>query len=78
MFDKFQLIDSLIVQVDALTDMRGVEKCRVIIDIIGKLAALKKGLQDDDARTKEKIDELKAALGDEETIKIGICEGGGV
>ena len=78
MVDKFQLIDSIIVQVDALTDMRGVEKCRVIIDIIGKLAALKKGLQDDDVRTKEKMDELKAASGDEETIKIGICEGGRV
>lgn len=78
MFDKYQLIDSIIVQVDALTDMRGVEKCRVIIDIIGKLAALKKGLQDDDVRTKEKIDELKAASGDEETIQVGLCEEGGI
>ena len=46
--DKYQLIDSIIVQVDALTDMRGVAKCRTIIDIIDKLAALKSGLQNEE------------------------------
>ena len=46
--DKYQLIDSIIVQVDALTDMRGVEKCRTIIDIVGKLAALKSGLKNEE------------------------------
>lgn len=46
--DKFQLIDSIIVQVDALVDARGAEKCRTVLDVIGKLAVLKTGLKADD------------------------------
>ena len=48
--DKYQLIDSIIVQIDALTDMRGVEKCRMILDIIGKLSALKVGLMNEEKK----------------------------
>ena len=62
MFDKYQLIDSIIVQIDALTDARGVEKCKIILDAIGKLSALKKGLQDDDTVNKQKIDTLREEL----------------
>lgn len=77
LYDKYQLIDSLIVQVDALCDMRGVEKCKTILDIIGKLSALKKGLQDDEKVSQQKIDMLSEELrrvtapdgdGDTETI----------
>lgn len=89
MFDKFGLIDSVIVQVDALTDARGVEKCKTILDIIGKLTALKKGLHDDDTMNQQKLDTLRDELrrvtapdadGDTETIdgktyKIGVPGG---
>lgn len=89
MFDKYQLIDSIIVQIDALTDARGVEKCKIILDAIGKLSALKKGLQDDDTVNQQKLDTLREELrrvtapdadGDTETIdgktyKIGVPGG---
>lgn len=77
MFDKYQLIDSVIVQIDALTDARGVEKCKIILDAIGKLSALKEGLQDDDTVNQQKLDTLREELrrvtapdadGDTETI----------
>ena len=47
MMDKFQLINSIIAQVDALVDMRGAEKCRVILDIMGKLAVLRKEFENE-------------------------------
>ena len=89
MFDKYQLIDSIIVQIDALTDARGVEKCKIILDAIGKLSALKKGMQDDDTANQQKLDTLRDELrrvtapdadGDTETIdgktyKIGVPGG---
>lgn len=62
LYDKFQLIDGIIVQIDALTDARGVEKCKIILDAIGKLTALKKGLQDDDAEQQRKLDTLREEL----------------
>lgn len=46
---KYELIDSITVEVDALVDMRGIEKCRTAVDIIGKLNALKNGLAKDEA-----------------------------
>ena len=58
--DKYQLIDSAIVQVDALVDMRGATKCRTVLDVIAKLTALKKGLAEDDEAQKKLIEELTA------------------
>lgn len=81
LYDKYQLIDSIIVQVDALADMRGAEKCRTIIDIIQKLAAMKKGLKDDETIQQQKIDMLEDQIrqltnsgdgADEKTYRIGI------
>ena len=57
---KYQLIDSAIVQVDALVDMRGATKCRTVLDVIAKLTALKKGLAEDDEAQKKLIEELTA------------------
>lgn len=74
---KYELIDSITVSVDALVDMRGTEKCRTALEIVGKLAALKTGLQRDDQAAEDKIRELEARLralqaddddGDTETI----------
>ena len=48
MKDRYQLIDSIVIQVDALADLRGAEKCRTILEIISKLAALKQGLIDEE------------------------------
>lgn len=60
--DKYQLIDGVIGQIDALVDMRGAEKCRTALDIIGKLVALKKGLADDDAANERRIETLERQI----------------
>ena len=38
----------MIVEVDALADARGAEKCKTILDLLGKLAALKSGLMNEE------------------------------
>lgn len=60
--DKYQLIDTIIVQLDAMLDMRGVEKCRCAMDTIGKLTELKKAMQDDDEENQRRIDTLREEL----------------
>lgn len=53
--DKYELIKGLIVQVDALVDARGAQKCTLVVEIIQKLDALAKGLGEEDrARANEK------------------------
>ena len=56
--DKYQLIDSVIVDLNTLADARGVEKCRLLLDILQRLAALKNGLKRED---EEKNDEQREA-----------------
>ena len=46
--DKYELIKSVILQLDELVDARGAKKCTLIIDMIQKLDALAKGLGDED------------------------------
>lgn len=60
--DKYQLIDSVIEQIDALVDMRGVEKCRTALDTVGKLVALKKGMAEDDAANERRIEALERQI----------------
>lgn len=55
MFDKFDMIDNLIVGLDALADARGVARCTGFVKAIQQLNALKDGLQkEDDAHEAEK------------------------
>jgi hypothetical protein len=60
MIDKFQMIDELIVEVNNLLDARGVEKCRLGLDIVQRLAALKNGLLEDDKRRSDEHAEAAA------------------
>ena len=53
MIDKYEMIDQIIVNVDALLDARGAEKCRLALDILQRLAALKKGLMDEEIARRE-------------------------
>ena len=50
--DKYQMIDEMIVLIDHLADARGVQRCSILIDLVKRLDALKKGLQDEE-REKE-------------------------
>ena len=91
MHDKFEMLDAVIVILDKLADARGAEKCRLILDGVQRLAALKDGLCKEDtaheAEMKMRDDQINALtrppeLRDGQTIvggqKIHIGEDGRV
>ena len=59
MFDKYELIDSIIVQLNKVFDLHGAERAVVLIDAIQRLKALKDGLAEDDKNNTNKIEALK-------------------
>lgn len=54
--NKYELIDSLIVQLDALEDARGVTKCRMILEMVNKLSTLKTGLKSEEDAVNARIE----------------------
>lgn len=54
--NKYELIDSLIVQIDAVADARGAARCRLVLDMIDKCAALKKGLRTEEDALNARIE----------------------
>lgn len=62
MLDKYQLIESIIDELDELTDARGLIRCAKIIDVFQKVTALKKGLHEEDAAHKSQVETLKQQL----------------
>lgn len=78
--DKFQMLDEIIVLVDKLADSRGVERCSIIVDIINRLGALKKGMKNEDSVHNQHVEMLKAQLknmNEPPTVKDGeIVQGG--
>jgi len=49
MYDKYGLIDSMIVALDTLT-VTGAGNMRTVLDVIGRLSALKEGLKKEEQR----------------------------
>lgn len=62
MHDKFEMLDGIIVAADKLSDARGVEKCKLIIEIIQRAAALEEGLKKDDETHKAEIASLESEV----------------
>ena len=63
MLDKFQMIDSIIVQMDKIFDQRGVERAATVIDVIKKLNILRDGLKKEDEAHERDMNELRNAMG---------------
>jgi len=91
MHDKYEMISAVIVALDSLADARGAEKCRLILESVQRLAALKEGLKKEEQAHQAEVKLLQDQLadltrppetdGDTETIggrtyHIGV-EGGG-
>ena len=55
MFDKYQLIDQIILKVDALADARGAQKCSLIIEVVQMLGTLRKGLKNEEEAANEPV-----------------------
>ena len=62
MIDKFQLLDSIIVQLDALADARGVTRCATIVELVQKVTALRKGLADEDKAHAQTVEILEQQI----------------
>ena len=60
--DKYELIDSIIAQIDALDGVYGVERCRLIIDMVSKLNALKGGLRSEEAALMRRIETAESEV----------------
>lgn len=63
MFNKYQFIEGIVIQMDKILDQRGVERAATIIDIINKLTALKDGLKKEDEAVDKELEELRKAVG---------------
>ena len=62
MKDKYELIDSIVAQLNDLADARGLSRCVIIIEIAQKLHTLAEGLQNDDNSHAEKVHLLEKQL----------------
>lgn len=76
MLDKFELIDRMIVNVDALADAKGAAKCALVIELIQQLNVLKKGLKDDDAANAKELARLHELAGDKPEVLIEVPQNG--
>lgn len=60
--DKYQMIDTMIVEADKLIDARGVDKCKGFLNLIQMLSALRGGLADEDKAHNEQVKLLETQL----------------
>ena len=60
--DKYQMLDAIVVQLDRLADLRGVERCMALVDLVSRIDALKKGLREEEDSHNAKVDALKAQI----------------
>lgn len=63
MKDKFELIDSIITEVDALMEARGIQKAVMGVEIVQKLKALQDGLKTEAQAHKDETAALRAQCG---------------
>ena len=73
MKDKFQLIDSIIEEVDALMEAHGIQKAVMGVEIVQKLKALQDGLKAEEQAHKDEMNALRAQCGAEE-VPMGVID----
>ena len=56
------MLDAIVVQLDRLADLRGVERCVALVDIVSRIDALKNGLREEEDSHNAKVDALKAQI----------------
>ena len=60
--DKYQMLDEIIIALDSLADARGVARCALMVDVLKRLDALKKGLHAEEEASNARIDMLKSQI----------------
>lgn len=53
--DKYQMMDGIIILLDRLADARGMERCTLLVEIVKRADALKKGMREEDDAKAERI-----------------------
>lgn len=53
--DKYQMMDGIIILLDRLADARGMERCSLLVEIVKRAEAIKKGMQEEDDAKAERI-----------------------
>ncbi len=62
MMDKYQMLNEIIAQLDRLADARGAERCAILVDLVQRASALKKGLREEQDAADARIESLKAQI----------------
>lgn len=60
--DKYQMLDAIVVLMDRLADARGAERCTLVVDIIQRIDALKKGMREEDRAHKQELKLLETQI----------------
>ena len=60
--DKYQMLDGIIVLLDQLADAKGVARCALMVELVKRADALKKGLHAEEDAHNKRIDMLKAQI----------------
>ena len=75
MVNKYELIDSIITEVDELMEARGIRKAAMGVEIVQKLKALQDGLKAEEQSHKDELSALRAQCG---AVEVPIDALGGI
>lgn len=56
------MLDAIIMQLDRLADLRGVERCAVLFDLVSRVNSLKNCLREEEDSHNAKVESLKAQI----------------
>lgn len=62
LFDKYGMIDEILLKMEALADAKGAFRCGLIWDITQMLKSVKDGMKKDDEQHKQEIEALTKML----------------
>jgi len=61
-FDKYELINELISEIDKIADSRGIQRAALLVSVTQALVKLRDGLKQDEESTKAQIEAMKTHI----------------
>lgn len=61
-FDKYELINELISEIDKIADSRGIQRAALLVSVTQALIKLRDGLKQDEESTKAQIEAMKTHI----------------
>ncbi len=62
MFNKFELIDELLSEIDKIADSKGIQRAALLVSVTQALIKLRDGLKQDEESTKAQIEAMKTHI----------------